>query len=411
MRAVERRLLWLVVVFAALSIGAPSALSAQEEVDPDNTLTDDVLYDRDGDGVEDFEDRFPDDPNEDSDFDWDGIGDNADPDDDNDNVLDIDDAFPLNGRESADSDGDGIGDVQEENEESAAERFRWEVRGSGLDDADGDGRWDVDLTDSDGDGYVDLVDPRPSRPPGPECPQTNPGFRASTFADYDYDYDGIPDSEDQDIDNDGVVADWEVELLAESYDFDGDGLVDSEDDDLDGDGVENIVDMFPYDPLEWEDYNCGGIGDNADFDADGDFVEDEFDEFLKNGHEWADRDGDGIGDNIDADDDNDGVLDSVDEFPWDDDEWLDSDFDGVGDNADLDDDDDGVLDEEDAFPLDRMASEVEPEPEAPVSDFAASEVGSADALAFQEPVDETRAIRLLLAAPLLALGYFSRRLT
>ena len=51
--------------------------------------------DRDGDGVPDDQDAFPDDPNEWLDTDEDGIGNNADPDDDNDGVLDIDDEYPL----------------------------------------------------------------------------------------------------------------------------------------------------------------------------------------------------------------------------------------------------------------------------------------------------------------------------
>lgn len=46
--------------------------------------------DRDGDGVPNDEDAFPDDANESVDSDGDGVGDNADPDDDNDGVNDVD---------------------------------------------------------------------------------------------------------------------------------------------------------------------------------------------------------------------------------------------------------------------------------------------------------------------------------
>lgn len=53
--------------------------------------------DRDGDGVDDRDDAFPDDPSEWADADDDGVGDNAD-------------AFPNDPTESADSDGDGLGD-------------------------------------------------------------------------------------------------------------------------------------------------------------------------------------------------------------------------------------------------------------------------------------------------------------
>jgi len=51
--------------------------------------------DRDGDGVPNDKDAFPDDKTESNDNDGDGIGDNADPDDDNDCVLDAVDNFPL----------------------------------------------------------------------------------------------------------------------------------------------------------------------------------------------------------------------------------------------------------------------------------------------------------------------------
>ncbi len=50
--------------------------------------------DDDNDGVADVEDAFQFDPNESSDFDGDGIGDNADTDDDNDGYLDDEDFFP-----------------------------------------------------------------------------------------------------------------------------------------------------------------------------------------------------------------------------------------------------------------------------------------------------------------------------
>ena len=50
------------------------------------------------------------DATESSDFDGDGIGDNADTDDDNDGVLDTNDAFPFDATESSDFDDDGTGD-------------------------------------------------------------------------------------------------------------------------------------------------------------------------------------------------------------------------------------------------------------------------------------------------------------
>ena len=53
------------------------------------------LPDSDGDGVNDEDDAFPDDPNESVDTDGDGIGNNADPDDDGDGIDDENDEFPL----------------------------------------------------------------------------------------------------------------------------------------------------------------------------------------------------------------------------------------------------------------------------------------------------------------------------
>ena len=67
----------------------------------------------DADGTEDSADDFPLDPTEVTDTDGDGVGDNADPDDDGDNVIDGNDVFPLDPTEWADSDGDGIGDNAE----------------------------------------------------------------------------------------------------------------------------------------------------------------------------------------------------------------------------------------------------------------------------------------------------------
>merc|ERR1719174_888154 len=66
--------------------------------------------DKDGDGVIDSEDAFPDDPNEWKDTDGDGVGDNADKDRDNDGVEDDKDKFPDDPTEWADSDKDGVGD-------------------------------------------------------------------------------------------------------------------------------------------------------------------------------------------------------------------------------------------------------------------------------------------------------------
>ena len=67
--------------------------------------------------------------------------------------------------------------------------------------------------------------------------------------------------------------------------------------------------------------------------------------------EGDDFDGDGIPNDRDPDDDNDGYDDDYDAFPLDPTEWVDHDGDGTGDNADTDDDNDGVLDPDDQDPL------------------------------------------------------------
>ena len=65
--------------------------------------------DGDGDGVPDDEDDFPEDAEETTDTDNDGIGNNADTDDDDDGTSDEDDAFPEDPDETTDTDDDGTG--------------------------------------------------------------------------------------------------------------------------------------------------------------------------------------------------------------------------------------------------------------------------------------------------------------
>ena len=89
------------------------------------TFESDCEFDRDGDGVVDSRDEFPDDPAASVDNDFDGLPDDwnqgkssgdsttglsVDADDDNDGVSDDQDALPNNPNEQQDSDGDGLGD-------------------------------------------------------------------------------------------------------------------------------------------------------------------------------------------------------------------------------------------------------------------------------------------------------------
>jgi hypothetical protein len=76
-----------------------------------------VLTDRDGDGVANEQDAFPDDPEEWADSDSDGEGNNQDTDDDNDGMPDIWEVEygldPLNADDGQDADGDGFTNVVE----------------------------------------------------------------------------------------------------------------------------------------------------------------------------------------------------------------------------------------------------------------------------------------------------------
>ena len=103
--------------------------------------------DQDCDGVADSNDNCPAIVNsEQEDFDEDGQGDVCDADDDADGVADVDDAFPLDPDEWSDVDGDGIGDNADTEECDGV-------------DNDGDGLVDEELPlswwypDADGDGF------------------------------------------------------------------------------------------------------------------------------------------------------------------------------------------------------------------------------------------------------------------
>ena len=81
--------------------------------------TDPLNNDSDGDQTLDGEDDFPLNPDESTDSDYDGIGNNTDTDDDNDGVLDIIDNFPTDASEVNDIDGDGVGnnsDIDDDND-------------------------------------------------------------------------------------------------------------------------------------------------------------------------------------------------------------------------------------------------------------------------------------------------------
>jgi hypothetical protein len=185
--------------------GEDTAADVEPDTDPDTTLdgSSDVEDadaepdvgpgDRDGDGVLDALDAFPDDPTEWADTDGDGVGDNADdcPDDpldyidsDGDGICDASDDCPDDGEGSFDTDLDGICD---EGDAFPDDPTEWtDTDGDGIgnnadDDDDDDGLLDVDelafgsdcvtsdplVADTDGDEIPDPADPYP-RDPFPE---------------------------------------------------------------------------------------------------------------------------------------------------------------------------------------------------------------------------------------------------
>ncbi len=103
------------------------------------------------------------------------------------------------------------------------------------------------VTDTDGDGYIDSADAFPS-----------------------------DSTEWKDSDGDGVGDNTDAfpQDANETKDSDGDGVGDNSDSfpfdanetkDTDGDGVGDNADAFPLDPTEWQDSDGDGVGDNADY--------------------------------------------------------------------------------------------------------------------------------------------------
>ncbi|MCP4979528.1 MAG: hypothetical protein GY935_03415 [Gammaproteobacteria bacterium] len=166
----------------------------------------DTASDRDGDGVEDSLDAFPDDPNEWADLDDDGIGDNSD----------------------VDRDGDGISNDYETQVGTDPNDA-----GSTPPDLDGDGTPDSLDNDRDGDGVDNSQD----------------AFPDDANESSDLDGDGIGDNTDTDRDGDGIdnTQDAFPNDAGEWADLDGDGIGDNADIDRDGDGVDNTVDSYPDD--------------------------------------------------------------------------------------------------------------------------------------------------------------------
>ena len=224
-------------------------------------------------------------------------------------------------------------------------------------DTDGDGIPDIEDTDDDNDGVLDENDAFPLD--SKEWLDTDEDLVGNN-ADADDDNDGFPDSVE--IQENTDPLDKNSKPSDKEKDTDSDGIPDSEDADDDNDGFNDTIDAFPFDKNEWLDTDEDGTGNNADTDDDNDgFTDSEeieagtdpLDKDSKPTEEKQDTDNDGIPDSEDEDDDDDGFNDNIDAFPLDKNEWLDTDEDGTGNNADMDDDNDGFNDIIDVFPINK----------------------------------------------------------
>jgi len=314
--------------FAASVTKGSTTISSTSSLDLFVWEVDPILNkDSDDDGVIDLEDNCPGVINtEQTDSDFDGLGDECDYDDDNDGITDNSgDDCPRGGKfnwtsdrnndfdfdgchdldEDDDDDNDGIPDADDSCVNTAYSPPRGWWQPTSISDLDADGCRDADEDDDDdGDGYIDSLD---------NCPleigtSTNNGMVGCPDADGD----GIADL----IDDCPVVAGTSIYGMLGCPDFDGDGWPDS---------LEPL--SFISDPSQWSDEDGDGYGDNPDgnlsddcptiagistndrlgcVDADGDgwsratesyTVENGADFNDSDATQWYDYDMDGFGDN------------------------------------------------------------------------------------------------------------------
>ena len=184
-------------------------------------------------------------------------------------------------------------------------------------------------------------------------------------ADRDDDADRIPDGNDPDDDNDGVLDFDRCSLQDKGVDVDLDGVDwacdpdDSDrdfDDDGEDDGVDNCIGVWNPEQKDGDGDGFGDVCDPSDEDNDNDGIENVVDTCIGIPNiNQADSDGDGLGDQCDpkptvADSDSDLVVDGRDNCPSIPNlNQADSDSDGLGDACDprvgdSDSDDDGIID-------------------------------------------------------------------
>ncbi|MEM9214611.1 MAG: DUF4347 domain-containing protein [Cyanobacteria bacterium P01_F01_bin.150] len=253
-----------------------------------------------------------------ADTDNEGVPDFQDLDSDNDGLLDVTEG----GSQDPDEDGlIGVG-VPTVNDAGIANDINPAVGGTSapVPDTDGNGTPDFRSLDSDSDTIPDLEESGINAPDenndgvvdGPDTDGdgiVNPVDRAEGVfgtAPGDSDGDGIPDSEDIDDDNDGIL-DTVEERGVPGRDTDGDGVPDSRDLDTDNDGILDVVE-------------AGLIAQDPDGDGrvDGPFGDNGFADDLETAPESGvpiftprDTDGDTLPDFQDLDADNDSIPDVV----------------------------------------------------------------------------------------------------
>lgn len=287
------------------------------EYDSDSDgITDDIDLDDDNDGIPDLEEG-------DDDNDGDGVPNRLDLDSDNDGIADIVEAGGI------DVNGDGVVDVFEDTDaDGLADIYDSDNGGTALAnldndndgvlnihdlDSDNDGTPDIveaggvdtdnngqldDLTDSDGDGFGDVVDTDNNMIPGD-------GDGGVSLIDPDTDADGYANRIDLDSDNDGIPDLYEQRGLDENRDGRIDGFTD-----MDGDGMADLIDPDNGGlSLPGADFDLDGIPDYLDLDADNDGIVDAIEaggmdldgDGLLDG--FVDADDDGFNDLVDTDDD------------------------------------------------------------------------------------------------------------
>ncbi|MCS5535156.1 MAG: hypothetical protein NZ802_04815, partial [Candidatus Poseidoniales archaeon] len=261
-----------------------------------------TVVDRDGDGIADDFDDFPDDPSAYLDTDGDGMPDNLNGTSTSDPVL----------IEDLDDDNDGLDDVNETTSAPPTNPL---------------------LVDTDGDGVCDgPVAFNGTCTVGPDAFPTDPSAWRDTDGDGNPDEVSPPSNsvppleEDDDDDNDGWNDTLESECSSDSKDeldvpadLNEDGLCDINDDDWDDDGVSNddetntsLMGTDPWDPDTDDDGFCDGpiafvevcnagpdpypLDPNAPIDTDGDGLPDENDGWTGPPMEDYDDDNDGWND-------------------------------------------------------------------------------------------------------------------